>query len=52
MRMARMEMDYKMDELFSNTVEPPVGGHPLCKKKWFPTRGGLSWEVLHGNKRA
>ena len=46
-----MEMDYKMDELFSNTVELPVGDHPLCKKKWSPMGGGLSWEVLHGNKR-
>ena len=35
-----------------NAVEPPVGDHPLCKKKWSPTGGGLSWEVLHGNKRA
>ena len=35
-----------------HTVEPLVGGHPLCKKKWSPTGGGLSWEVLHGNKVA
>ena len=34
------------------TAEPAVGGHPLCKKKWSPTGGGLSWEVLYGNKRA
>ena len=35
-----------------DTVEPPVSDHPLCKKKWSPTGGGLSCEVLHGNKRA
>ena len=34
------------------TVEPLVGDHSLCKKKWSPTGGGLSWKVLHGIKRA
>ena len=34
------------------TVEPPVDERPLCKKKWSPRGGGLSCEVLHGNKRA
>ena len=36
----------------NNTVEPLVGDHPLYKKKWSLTGGGLSWEVLHGYKRA
>ena len=34
------------------TVEPPEGDRPVCRKKWSPTGGGLSWEVLRGNKRA
>ena len=38
--------------LYYLAFEPPGGDHPLCKKKWFPTGGGLPWELLNGNKRA
>ena len=38
-----------------HTGEPPVGDHPLFKKKWSPTGGGLSWEwhftVIKGRDR-